>query len=113
MYYIGIAWQTHTFSLQTLHLRGMLTYSGYYKLYFLNFKFAWYDVWWMQGVREGSVFTAYRESAAYDEANLRFRYLAGLEDEREPAYAHYFFYKEVAIQIIATLQCTHYCVVNF
>ena len=66
----------------------------------------------MQGVREGSVFTAYRESAAYDEANLRFRYLAGLEDEREPAYAHYFFYKEVAIQIIATLQCTYYCLVN-
>ena len=43
---------------------------------------------------------------------LRFRYLAGLEDEREPAYAHYFFYKEVAIQIIATLQCTYYCLVN-
>ena len=49
----------------------------------------------MQGVREGSVFTAYRERFAYDVANLRYRYLAGLEDAREPAYAHYFFYKEV------------------
>ena len=49
----------------------------------------------MQGVREGSVFTPYRERFAYDVANLRYRYLAGLEDEREPAYAHYFFYKEV------------------
>ena len=54
-----------------------------------------YDVCWMQGVREGSVFTPYRERFAYDIANLRYRYLAGLEDEREPAYAHYFFYKEV------------------
>jgi hypothetical protein len=49
-----------------------------------------------QGVREGSVFTAYRERFAYDEANLRFRYLAGMVDEREPAYAHYFFFKEVS-----------------
>ena len=50
----------------------------------------------MQGVREGSVFTAYRERFAYDLGNLRFRYLAGLIDEREPAYAHYFFFKEVS-----------------
>ena len=62
----------------------------------------------MQGVREGSIFTAYRESFAYDVANLRFRYLAGLEDEREPAYAHYFFYKEVWYIVIVA----RYIIVN-
>ena len=57
----------------------------------------------MQGVREGSIFTPYRERFAYDVANLRYRYLAGLEDERELAYAHYFFYKEVWLDYVVTL----------
>ena len=50
----------------------------------------------MQGIREGAVFTGYRERFAYDEGNLRYRFLAGLADQREPAYAHYFFFKEVS-----------------
>ena len=56
----------------------------------------------MQGIREGAVFTAYRESFAYDVYNLRYRYLAGLEDEREPAYAYYFFFKEASCCFLYT-----------
>ena len=51
-------------------------------------------------MREGSVFTSYIGRFAYDEANLRFRFLEGIEDEREPAYAHYFFYKEVSYTLV-------------
>lgn len=50
---------------------------------------------YMQGVREYATFTSYVGRFAYDEGNERFRFLEGLEDEREPLYAHYFFYKEV------------------
>ena len=50
---------------------------------------------YIQGRREGSEFTSYVGRFAYDEENLRYRFLEGLVDEREPAYAHYYFFKEV------------------
>ena len=48
-----------------------------------------------QGRREGDVFTSYVGRFAYDEGNERYRFLEGLVDEREPLYAHYFFFAEV------------------
>ena len=48
-----------------------------------------------QGIRESSTFTSYVGRFAYDEGNLRYRFLEGLVDEREPLFAHYFFFKEV------------------
>lgn len=50
-----------------------------------------------QFIREGSTITRLRGRFAYDEDNLRFRFLEGLADEREPLFAHYFFFKEVRV----------------
>lgn len=54
----------------------------------------------MQFVREGSEITRFSGRIAYDEENLRFRFLEGLADERQPQFAHYFFYKEPGVSSV-------------
>lgn len=54
--------------------------------------YTWYNHY-VQFVREGSNITRFSGRIAYDEDNLRFRFLEGLADDREPLFAHYFFYK--------------------
>ena len=55
--------------------------------------------------------TRYVGRFAYDEGSQRFRFLEGLVDEREPVYAHYFFYGEVLYTeaICNYLEIIHVC----
>lgn len=53
----------------------------------------------VQFVREGSTISRFSGRIAYDEDNLRFRFLEGLADERQPQFAHYFFYKETPVRL--------------
>ena len=54
----------------------------------------------MQFVREGSSISRFTGRIAYDEDNLRFRFLEGIADERQPQFAHYFFYKDLPVSTV-------------